>query len=124
MTGSNWDSGGCRKLNFQYFRLSCLVLVLSLCLCCETYLVDTNPYRHVETLDYEGKYILEWMVNWETKRIIFNVTVETKGYIGLGLSSAGKMSGADIVMGGVLPDGKPYFSVSQATETSNVHLKI
>ncbi|CAL8141882.1 unnamed protein product [Orchesella dallaii] len=69
-----------------------------------------NPYQNKVTLDPNGKYILDWVVNWEESRVIFNVTVQTKGYVGFGLSNKGKMSGADIVIGGVLPNGKPYFS--------------
>ncbi|CAL8124598.1 unnamed protein product [Orchesella dallaii] len=76
------------------------------------YLVDNNPYRQWEMLDNDGKYELEWIVNWEENRILFNVTVQTKGYVGFGLSPKGKrkMSGADLVIGGVMPDGRPYFT--------------
>ncbi len=77
---------------------------------CNGYLVDNNPYRHIEILDQDGKYQLEWLVDWTTSRVTFNVTVKTNGYVGLGLSRKGKMSGADIVIGGVLPNGQPYFS--------------
>lgn len=75
------------------------------------YLVDDNPYRHFVTLD--GKYQLEWLVDWNQKRVKFNVTVKTTGYVGFGLiRRAGKMTGADIVIGGVYPNGRSYFSVS------------
>lgn len=94
--------------NTRNILVACLLM--NLWLCCDSYLVDNNPYRHVETLDGEGKYILEWMVDWETKRVIFNVTAETTGYIGFGLSRRGKMTGADIIIGGVGSDGKPYFT--------------
>lgn len=76
---------------------------------CHCYLADKNPYRHVQILD-NGKYQLEWIVDLTSSRVIFNVTVRTTGYIGLGLSRKGKMSGADIVIGGVLSNGQPYFS--------------
>lgn len=108
MTGISWDTGGFRGI---YYVPVFLLISSSWVICCHSYLVDTNPYRHVETLDAEGKYVLEWMVDWDNKKVIFNVTVETTGYVGLGLSSAGKMSGADVIMGGVLSNGKPYFSV-------------
>ncbi|CAL8128851.1 unnamed protein product [Orchesella dallaii] len=71
---------------------------------------NQNPYKHRQTLDPRGKYILEWEVNWSEKRVIFNVTVETNGYVGFGLSKKGQMSGADIVIGGVDPSGRVYFS--------------
>ncbi|CAL8068438.1 unnamed protein product [Orchesella dallaii] len=74
------------------------------------YLVDDNPYRHQETLDPNGKYNLEWVVDWARERVLFNVTVETKGWVGFGLSRRGKMAGADIIIGGVAPSGKSYFS--------------
>lgn len=49
-------------------------------------------------------------MDWGEHQVHFNVTVETKGYVGFGLTRKGKMSGADIVIGGVLPSGLPYFS--------------
>ncbi|CAL8068114.1 unnamed protein product [Orchesella dallaii] len=69
-----------------------------------------NPFKHSVTLDPRGNYRLEWEVDWKEERVIFNVTAATKGYIGFGLSRKGKMSGADIVIGGVDKNGKPYFS--------------
>lgn len=75
---------------------------------------NNNPYTHSKILDKDGRYQLDWTVNWEYSRIYFNVTVKTKGYIGFGLSRKGKMSGADIVIGGVLSTGQPYFSARHA----------
>ncbi|ODM96226.1 DBH-like monooxygenase protein 1 [Orchesella cincta] len=72
--------------------------------------MDDNPYRRSEILDSKGKYRLDWLTDWNTKRVTFNVTVQTKGYVGFGLSNNGKMTGADIVIGGVKPNGKTYFS--------------
>ncbi|CAL8068078.1 unnamed protein product [Orchesella dallaii] len=69
-----------------------------------------EAYRHKLILEPPKKYVLEWEVDWVHKRVIFNVTVETKGYIGFGLSKRGKMSGADIVIAGVDRDGHPYIS--------------
>ncbi|CAL8076544.1 unnamed protein product [Orchesella dallaii] len=69
-----------------------------------------NPYKHKVTLDPKERYQLEWLVNWDEKRVTFNVTVLTNGYIGFGLSKKGKMSGADIIIGGVGKKGKPYFT--------------
>lgn len=103
-----------RKVNKFYFLSSALAIVHCLFLPCRAYVVDNNPYRHFMTLDPAGKYELEWLVNWEEKRIIFNVTVQTTGYVGFGLSSSSgnsKMRGADIVIGGISAStGKPYFS--------------
>ncbi|CAL8068072.1 unnamed protein product [Orchesella dallaii] len=72
--------------------------------------LNSNPYRHREMLDPRGRYQLEWVVDWIDKRVIFNVTAATSGYVGFGLSRKGKMGGADIVIGGVDSRGKPYFS--------------
>lgn len=72
-------------------------------------MIGGNPYSHRETLDPQGKYQLEWTVDWIQKRVTFNVTVNTQGYIGFGLSDNGKMTGADIVIGGISPEGQAYF---------------
>ncbi|CAL8136670.1 unnamed protein product [Orchesella dallaii] len=72
--------------------------------------IDNNPNRHVEILDSAGKYRLEWLVNFKEELVTFNVTVETKGWVGFGLSKNGEMAGADIVIGGLEPSGKRYFS--------------
>ncbi|CAL8141885.1 unnamed protein product [Orchesella dallaii] len=93
----------CVKL-FWFFIISTVVRNVS------AYIVDNNPYRHFVTLDQHGKYELEWLVDWDQKSVIFNVTVATKGYVGFGLARKGKMSGADIVIGGVNSRGKPYFT--------------
>jgi len=53
--------------------------------------LNSNPYRHREMLDPRGRYQLEWAVDWLNKRIIFNVTAATSGYVGFGLSKKGKM---------------------------------
>ncbi|CAL8072119.1 unnamed protein product [Orchesella dallaii] len=66
--------------------------------------------RRAEFLDPQGKYRLEWFTDWNRKIVTFNVTVQTRGYVGLGLTNNGKMSGADVVIGGVKPNGKTYFS--------------
>lgn len=80
----------------------------------QAYIVDQNPYHHFVTLDREGKYQLEWLVSLAEKRITFNVTVQTTGYVGFGLSTSSgssKMAGADIVLGGVnSKTGEIYFS--------------
>lgn len=94
-----------KLLNFATFLLLLLPKNGAL-----SYFTDNNPYNHIVTLDKHGKYQLEWQVDWKDFRVYFNVTVETKGFVGLGLSLKGKMSGADIVIGGVLPNGEPYFS--------------
>lgn len=72
------------------------------------YMIGKDPNKHRVALG-RGKYILEWQVNQAKEIITFNVTVETRGYVGFGLSGNGKMTGADIVIGGVMPSGSWYF---------------
>ncbi|CAL8068120.1 unnamed protein product [Orchesella dallaii] len=72
--------------------------------------LKVNPYRQKVLLDSVGNFSLEWEVNWKKEMVYFNVSAATKGYIGFGLSRKGKMSGADIVIGGVDKNGKPYLS--------------
>lgn len=106
-----------RKLKFDFSKFfKCAVLVLSVVLPCNGYQVNDSgsvrdPYQHREVLDPQGKYLLEWRPDFGQRRVYFNVTVQTLGYVGFGLSRNGKMSGADIVIGGVEKDGKSYFSV-------------
>lgn len=77
----------------------------------EAYYLDNNPYRHKQVLGPKASYVVEWTVNWKEKSITFQVSAETKGWVGFGLSRDGRMSGSDIVIGGVAPSGKPYFDV-------------
>lgn len=110
LLSSSWKVSVCNIL---------LIILGFLTITASAYSVDNNPYRHKETLDRRGKYELEWLVEMEQKRITFNVTVQTKGYVGLGLSRRGKMAGADLVIGGVNHDGEPYFYVKKSYESHN-----
>ncbi|CAL8084958.1 unnamed protein product [Orchesella dallaii] len=76
---------------------------------------EENPYRHIAKLDQRENYIVEWEVDWDTKRITFNVTVRTTGYVGFGLSKRGEVDGADIVIGGVDRNGRSYFGDHHGT---------
>ncbi|XP_072355246.1 DBH-like monooxygenase protein 1 homolog isoform X2 [Scyliorhinus torazame] len=60
--------------------------------------------QHVE-LDENGKYHLRW--KHDNTTITFEVEVETRGYVGLGLSPTGSMAQSDMVIGGVA-NGRPY----------------
>lgn len=91
--------------NFQIAILTSFFTAIS------AYMVGNDPYNRIETLDKSGKYQLEWLVDWNLKRVTFKVAAETTGYVGFGLSVNGKMSGADIVIGGVSSNGNPYFMV-------------
>ncbi len=83
---------------------------------CEGHMIGQNPYYRAETLDYNGRYQLEWLVEFEEKRITFNVTAQTKGYVGFGISKNGTMEEkADVVIGGVTSSGKTYFTDRYST---------
>lgn len=70
--------------------------------------LPTEQFDFQESLDADDKYVLFWNVN--KTHIIFEVHVETKGYIGFGMSPNGKMYPADVVVGWV-KDGVPHFKV-------------
>ena len=61
-------------------------------------------------LDNEGKYKLFW--NFNDTRITFEVHVETRCYVGFGISPNGKMISSDVVIGWV-KNGVTHFSVSK-----------
>lgn len=69
----------------------------------------SQQYNHSAQLDSEGKYIVYWAYN--KTHITFEVHVETKGYVGFGISPNGNMYPSDVVIGWV-KDGQTYFSVS------------
>ncbi|CAL8068056.1 unnamed protein product [Orchesella dallaii] len=72
---------------------------------------NQNPYRHSLNLDnLNGRYRMDRLVDWKEKRVIFNVTVETTGFICFGLSKTGEVEGADIIIGGVHENGEVYFT--------------
>lgn len=62
------------------------------------------------TVKLSDKYQLTWVV--QDDKIEFDATVETLGYVGLGISRSGGMADADIVVAGVYPNGTAYISVS------------
>lgn len=94
-------------MNMALSQISNIILIYSIVglVTCQKF----APSRK-EILDPDGKYVLEWAVDWTDNTITFNVTAETIGWVGFGLSNNGKMSGADVVIGGMYPNGLPYFS--------------
>lgn len=75
----------------------------------QSYMVGNNPHHLRETLDPEGRFQLEWQVDFKNKHVIFHLTVQTTGYVGFGLNRVGTMTGADLVIGGVNSRGRIYF---------------
>ncbi|XP_065112368.1 DBH-like monooxygenase protein 2 homolog [Paramisgurnus dabryanus] len=70
-----------------------------------------------EHLDTEQKVQLKWGFDEIQGTILFELTVNTSGWIGFGFSPNGGMFGADIVIGGVGPNGS-YFSDRHAVGNS------
>jgi hypothetical protein len=79
----------------------------------------TEQFDFEESIDPNGKYILFWNVN--KTHIVFETHVETKGYIGFGLSPNGKMYPSDVIVGWV-KDGVPHFQV-EYTSMDNFYFK-
>lgn len=71
--------------------------------------LPTNAFEYEFMLDEEGNYWLFWNVS--DQNITFEVHVRTRGYVGFGLTSNGKMFPSDVVVGWVKPDGSVYFHV-------------
>lgn len=69
---------------------------------------DSDNY---DILDPLQRYHLRWTVNSQTETILFRAEVLTKGYVALGLSPNGGMTGSDIAIGWV-KDGVAYLRVS------------
>lgn len=80
---------------------------------CDAYYLDNNPYKHKQVLGPKASFVVEWSVNWKERSILFQVSAETKGWVGFGLSKDGRMAYSDAIVGGVDSySGKPYFNVS------------
>lgn len=75
---------------------------------------EFTEFRH-ETLDDEGNYEVYWAIDYNTKKVQFNVTVKTRGFVGFGISNAGGMKDADIVVGGLFENGTAYFTVTNCS---------
>uniref|UniRef100_A0A671P4Q2 DBH-like monooxygenase protein 1 homolog n=1 Tax=Sinocyclocheilus anshuiensis TaxID=1608454 RepID=A0A671P4Q2_9TELE len=75
-------------------------------------------FVHSAALDADGRYNIKW--GFDESTITFEVEVETRGYIGFGLSPTGAMSSSDIVIGGVLK-GSPYLLDYYTDSNRKVH---
>lgn len=71
--------------------------------------IPTSSFEHEFQLDQDGNYWLFWNVS--DGNITFEVHVRTRGYVGFGLSSNGKMFPSDVVVGWVNSDGTTHFHV-------------
>lgn len=58
---------------------------------------DHHRWLRTEVMDGNGLYILDWKII--EKEIVFRVTVNTRGFIGLGFSlKSDKMNDADLIL--------------------------
>ncbi|XP_052093581.1 DBH-like monooxygenase protein 1 homolog [Mytilus californianus] len=67
----------------------------------------TEQFGNVWKLDVQGNYWLFWKTN--ATHVIFETHVKTKGYVGFGLSSNGKMFPSDVVIGWIDSNGTTHF---------------
>lgn len=75
-------------------------------------LSPTSPLRYSRFLDPSHAVFLRWDFDYETEIITFELQVQTTGWVGLGITDRYTFVGSDLVVGGVLPNGNVYFSVS------------
>ncbi|XP_021960173.1 DBH-like monooxygenase protein 2 homolog [Folsomia candida] len=64
--------------------------------------------QNQEQLDGYGNVLLAWEYDESSQIISFELEVATEGFVGFGISPSGSMTGADIFIGGVLPNGTAY----------------
>ncbi len=74
-------------------------------------LINANEWTHSSWLDHYYKYHLKWKADDRTETINFKVEVQTRGWVGFGISPNGGMKDSDIVIGWITDDGKAYFHV-------------
>lgn len=72
----------------------------------------TSRLRYSRFLDPSNVIFLRWDFDLEAEIITFELQVRTAGWVGLGFTNRYTRVGSDLVVGGVLPDGNVYFSVS------------
>ena len=56
-------------------------------------------------LDDDGKYIVIWDVDFESRVVHFELIVEAQGFIGFGISEDGNLEGADLIIASIKQDG-------------------
>lgn len=94
------------KCTYQIYKVHSfvfLVLVLQLAGLSETKIISPNiqhnKWQRMEIMDGNGLYLMEWTIDNNNKDIIFTITVNTRGYIGIGFShKSGKMANSDLIL--------------------------
>nr|XP_060615712.1 putative DBH-like monooxygenase protein 2 [Anolis sagrei ordinatus] len=89
--------------------LKMLLFLLSvLCLCASH--ASVPPLRFSAFLDPTHQIYLRWDHNDEEATMTFELQVHSTGWVLVGFTHNKEITGADFVIGGVLPDGNVYFS--------------
>jgi hypothetical protein len=60
---------------------------------------------------FSPNYSVNWLIDYDLQKVQFNVFVRTEGFVGFGVSPTGGMTGADILIAGIYPNGTAYYSV-------------
>jgi len=94
---------------------SLAVFLVMACLASASPTLRADVIERDEVLDPNGRFRVHWKYYPLEKALEFEVTAETTGFVGFGLSPVGGMAGADIVIGGIHPNGTTYFSVKVLT---------
>ncbi|XP_061465782.1 putative DBH-like monooxygenase protein 2 [Rhineura floridana] len=68
------------------------------------------PLRFSVFLDPTHQIYLRWDHDEESSLMTFDLQAQSTGWVAFGFTNHGEITGADFVIGGVLPDGNIYFS--------------
>ncbi|XP_044274850.1 putative DBH-like monooxygenase protein 2 [Varanus komodoensis] len=88
------------------------------CLCSSQSLAP--PLRFSAFLDPLHKIYLRWDHDDENAMVTFELQVQSTGWVAFGFTIDKEMTGADLVIGGVLPDGTTYFSDWHAVDEETI----
>ncbi|CAF4000838.1 unnamed protein product [Rotaria sordida] len=97
--------------------LSFWLIVIDICTGISSPIQPFTTYKHSTELQ-QGIADLWWTIDDAEQEIIFELHVKSTGWIGLGLSPAGGMKGADIAVGWVESSGNVYLQDRFATRNA------
>ena len=86
-----------------------LILILCSTFNFVTHTLCNDQWNGEKYLDQH--YLFKWRTDDINKDITIRLEVQTKGWIGFGLSAHGKFKKADMVYGWVTDQGQPIFNV-------------
>lgn len=86
--------------NFKFLYLF-IVLACILVLACNSPAAQAQGWTYEEVLSNSDEYgyVVRWTPNYEEEAVAFQLEVQTRSYVGFGLSKNGVMVGSDIVIG-------------------------